>query len=64
MGGVSTSRRTTRNTNKNKPMKKLHPLLRINELGTARRRRLIEKMLRWLRINRHTAAHLATKFIR
>lgn len=45
-------------------MKKVHPLIRINELGTARRRRLIEKMLRWLRINRHTAAHLANKFIR
>lgn len=45
-------------------MKKVHPLIRINELGTARRRRLIEKFLRWLRINRRTAAHLANKFIR
>ena len=44
-------------------MKTLPPIFRLNELGTARRRRLAEKLLRRMRVSRRTAARFASRFI-
>ena len=44
-------------------MKTLPPIFRLNELGTARRRRLVEKLLRRMRVKRRTASQFATRFI-
>lgn len=38
----------------------LPPLFRADELGTARRRRLAEKLLRMLRVRRHRAKRMAS----
>jgi hypothetical protein len=44
-------------------MKQVPPIFRINALGTARRRRLVEKMLRAMHVRRRRAVYIAS-FVR